>query len=66
MIPKDKALDLILDFKEGETSILEAKKNALKAIKIMLEHNKVLIISDYVKDKYLTYWNDVIFQINKL
>ena len=66
MIPKDKALDLILDFKEGETSILEAKKNALKAIKIMLDHNKVLIISDYVKEKYLTYWNDVITQINKL
>jgi hypothetical protein len=65
MIPKDKALDIILDFKEGETSILEAKKNALKAIKIMLEHNLV-IKSDYVKDKYLTYWNDVIFQINKL
>ena len=65
MIPKDKALDIILDFKEGETSISEAKKNALKAIKIMLDHNLV-IKSDYVKDKYLTYWNDVIFQINKL
>jgi len=65
MIPRDKALDIILDFKEGETSITEAKKNALKAIKIMLDHNLV-IKSDYVKDKYLTYWNDVIFQINKL
>ena len=65
MIPKDKALDIILDFKEGETSISEAKKNALKAIKIMLDHNLV-IKSDYVKDKYLTYWNDVIFQIKKL
>lgn len=65
MIPKDKALDLILDFKPGDTSILEAKRNALKCIEIMLDHNLV-IKSDYIKEKYLTYWTDVVHQINKL
>ena len=65
MIPKDKALDIILDFKHGETSIMEAKKNALKCIEIMLDHN-LIIKSDYIKEKYLTYWTDVVHQINKL
>ena len=65
MIPKDKALDIILDFKHGETSISDAKKNALKCIQIMLDHNLV-IKSDYVKEKYLTYWEDVKYQIEKL
>ena len=65
MIPKDKALDIILDFKHGETSISDAKKNALKCIEIMLDHN-LIIKSDYVKEKYLTYWTDVVHQINKL
>ena len=65
MIPKDKALDIILDFKQGDTTIMEAKRNALKCIEIMLDHNLV-IKSDYVKEKYLTYWADVVHQINKL
>lgn len=65
MIPKDKALDIILDFKHGETSISDAKRNALKCIEIMLDHNLV-IKSEYVQEKYLTYWADVVHQINKL
>lgn len=65
MIPRDKALDIILDFKHGETTISDAKRNALKCIEIMLDHN-ILVKNDYVKDKYLSYWNDVVHQINKL
>lgn len=65
MNPRDKALDIIIDFKQGDTSIMEAKRNALKCIEIMLDHNLV-IKSDYVKEKYLTYWEDVKYQIEKL
>ena len=65
MIPKDKALDIILDFKHGETSISDAKKSALKCIEIMLDHN-ILVKNDYIKDKYLSYWADVKYQIEKL
>ena len=65
MIPREKALDLILEFKEGEVSISDAKKNALKAIQIMLDHT-LIIRSDYVKEKYLIYWDDVKQFIEKL
>ena len=65
MIPREKALDLILEFKEVEASISDAKKNALKAIQIMLDHT-LIIRSDYVKEKYLIYWDDVKQFIEKL
>lgn len=65
MIPRDKALDLILEFKEGETTIIEAKKNALKCIKIMLEHNSITK-SEHLKETYFNYWNDVQQFIQKL
>jgi hypothetical protein len=65
MIPRDMALDLILEFKEGETTIIEAKKNALKCIKIMVDHNSITK-SEHLKETYFNYWADVKQFIEKL
>jgi hypothetical protein len=65
MIPRDKAVDLIIDFKQGNKPINEAKENALITVKNILE-NKTYITDDWQKSKYISYWNDVKQFIEKL
>jgi hypothetical protein len=65
MIPRDKAVDLIIDFKQGNKPINEAKENALITVKNILE-NKTYITDEWQKSKYISYWNDVKQFIEKL
>jgi hypothetical protein len=65
MIPRDKAVDLIIDFKQGNKPIHEAKENALITVKNILE-NKTYITDEWQKSKYITYWSDVKQFIEKL
>jgi hypothetical protein len=65
MIPRDKAVDLIIDFKQGNKPINEAKENALITVKNILD-NKTYITDEWQKSKYISYWNDVKQFIEKL
>jgi len=65
MIPRDKAVDLIIDFKQGSKPIDEAKKNAYICIDNILK-NQTYITDSYQKIKYISYWSEVKQFIDKL
>ena len=65
MIPRDKALDLILEFKQGQKPIEEAKENALICVENILR-NESYITDSYQKTKYINYWTEVKQFIQKL
>jgi len=63
--PRDKAVDMIIDFKKGNKPINEAKEIALICVDNILK-NQTYITDAYQKSKYLNYWNDVKQFIEKL
>ena len=65
MIPKDKAMDMVRDFKQGQKPIEEAKKNALICVENILR-NESYITDSYQKTKYINYWTEVKQFIEKL
>ena len=65
MIPKDKAMDMVRDFKQGQKPIEEAKKNALICVENILR-NESYITDSYQKTKYINYWTEVKQFIQKL
>jgi len=65
MIPKDKAMDMVRDFKKGNKPINEAKQNALICVENILK-NESYITDSYQKGKYLNYWQEVKQFIEKL
>ena len=65
MIPKDKAMDMVRDFKQGQKPIEEAKKNALICVENILR-NESYFFDFYQKTKYINYWTEVKQFIEKL
>ena len=65
MSPRDKSVDLIIDFKEGQKPIEEAKKNALICVENILK-NESYFFDAYQKAKYINYWTEVKQFIEKL
>ena len=65
MIPRDKAVDMIIDFKSGNKTIQEAKENAFICIENILK-NQTYITDVYQKGKYVNYWQEVKQFIEKL
>lgn len=65
MIPKDKAMDMVRDFKQGQKHIEEAKENAIICVENILK-NESYITDSYQKTKYINYWTEVKQFIQKL
>jgi hypothetical protein len=65
MIPKDKAMDMVRDFKQGQKPIEEAKENALICVENILK-NESYFFDTYQKTKYINYWQEVKQFIEKL
>jgi hypothetical protein len=65
MIPRDKAVDMIIDFKKGNKPIQQAKESALICVDNILK-NETYITDSYQKTKYINYWNEVKQFIEKL
>ena len=52
MIPKDKAMDMVRDFKQGQKHIEEAKENAIICVENILK-NESYITDSYQKTNIL-------------
>jgi len=65
MIPRDKSIDMIIDFKKGNKPIQQAKESALICVDNILK-NESYITDIYQKGKYINYWSEVKQFIEKL
>jgi len=64
MIPRDKALDIVREFKK-EFDLETAKKYSLLTLNLIMEHSRI-IKTEEALEKHLNYFKEVKNRIEKL